>query len=406
MFEPLGKLIRLEYGQALPSEQRTGYGYPVFGSNGVVGYHEQPLVTGPGIVVGRKGSVGKAAWSEVGFWPIDTTYYVESQGCDISWAYRVLDWLPLQDLDTSTGVPGLNRNDVYEISVFVPCKKEQEVIARTLDNLDIQIQKTEALIAKLEKVKEGLLHDLLTRGIDEHGRLRPRPEQAPELYKESPLGLIPREWEARPFGDSIEKVIDYRGRTPKKLGMDWGGGDILALSANNVQPGAIDTSREAYFGGSRLYRRWMASGDVKRGDVLLTMEAPLGNIAKIPDDAKYILSQRVIALRFNRDFALNDFIFWVMQSADFQKAMKERSTGSTAAGIQRAELFKLSLKLPPLEEQKLISIKISSLGTRLRNELTALGKLREEKSGLMDDLLTGHVRVTPLLDQAQATTPA
>lgn len=304
-----------------------------------------------------------------------------------------------------TTVKHLSVRDLAQLRLEAPPVNEQRLIAHILDTLDTQIQKTEALIAKLEKVKEGLLHDLLTRGIDENGHLRPSPEQAPELYKESPLGLIPRDWEARPLGDSIEKVIDYRGRTPKKLGMDWGG-DILALSANNVQPGAIDTSREAYFGGNRLYRRWMTNGDVKRSDVLLTMEAPLGNVARVPDDAKYIMSQRVIALRFKKEYALNDFSFWAMQSAEFQQAMKERSTGSTATGIQRTQLFKLYLKVPTLNEQDLIARKVFSLNSRLKKESGALVKLKKEKFGLMDDLLTGRVRVTPLLDTTQATTPA
>ena len=179
--------------------------------------------------------------------------------------------------------------------------------------------------------------------------------------------------------------------------MDWGGGDILALSANNGQPGGIDISREAYFGGERLYRKWMTSGDARKGDVLLTMEAPLGNVAQIPDDARYILSQRVIALRFKPGMVLNDFAFWQMQSTEFQRAMVKRSTGSTATGVQRAELVKLHFKAPPIDEQSLIAQRLFSVEQKLASELAALDKQRQEKSGLMDDLLTGRVRVTPLL---------
>lgn len=73
---PLGQLIELVYGAALADEDRSGSGFPVFGSNGIVGYHDQPLIAGPGIVVGRKGSVGALAWSDRDFWPIDTTYWV------------------------------------------------------------------------------------------------------------------------------------------------------------------------------------------------------------------------------------------------------------------------------------------------------------------------------------------
>src|SRR5437016_13460181 len=73
---PLGTLFELEYGAGLSEQERSGVGYPVYGSNGVVGKHSHYLVEGPGIIVGRKGSVGEVHWSSESFWPIDTTYHV------------------------------------------------------------------------------------------------------------------------------------------------------------------------------------------------------------------------------------------------------------------------------------------------------------------------------------------
>lgn len=295
----------------------------------------------------------------------------------------------------------IKRAELREFFVTLPVSwDEQCKLAQVLDTLDTAIHETEAIIAKLKAVKQGLLHDLLTRGIDANGELRLPQAEAPHLYKESPLGWIPKVWEAHVFGHTVGHVIDFRGRTPKKLGMDWGGGDILALSANNVQPGAIDISREAYFGGERLYHKWMTNGDVCKGDVLLTMEAPLGNVAQIPDDARYILSQRVIALRFNADVVFNDFAFWQMQSNEFQQAMVRRSTGSTATGIQRAELVKLHFKAPPVQEQSLIAQRLASIEHKLEGERLALAKQVHHKAGLVDDLLTGRVRITPLLEGA------
>ncbi len=300
----------------------------------------------------------------------------------------------------ATAQAGLYLGELAKVSAPAPDLREQGKVAQVLDTLDTAIHETETIIAKLKAVKQGLLHDLLTRGIDANGELRPLQDEAPHLYKQSALGWIPREWDVPVFGDTVDHIIDFRGRTPKKLGMDWGSGDILALSANNVQPGGIDVSREAYFGGERLYSKWMTSGDVRKGDVLLTMEAPLGNVAQIPDDARYILSQRVIALRFKPDKILNDFAFWQMQSTEFQRAMAKRSTGSTATGIQRAELVKLCFKVPPVKEQSWVAQRLFSVEQKLASELVALEKLKLEKSGLMDDLLTGHVRVTPLLNEA------
>jgi type I restriction enzyme S subunit len=98
---------------------------------------------------------------------------------------------------------------------------------------------------------------------------------------------------------------------------------------------------------------------------------------------------------------LNDFAFWQMQTSEFQRAMVRRSTGSTATGIQRAELVKLPIKAPPISEQSLIAERLALVEQRLAGEIRVLNKQMQEKSGLMDDLLTGRVRVTPLLAAEQ-----
>lgn len=302
----------------------------------------------------------------------------------------------------TTAQAGLYLGELAKTQVPTVPFLEQIKIAEILDTIDTAIRESAAIIAKLKSVKQGLLHDLLTRGIDDNGELRPPQSEAPQLYKQSTLGWIPKEWNTPLFGQHIENVIDFRGRTPKKLGLDWGDGDILALSANNVKTGGIDTSKEAYYSGERLYRKWMTSGDTRKGDVLLTMEAPLGNVAQIPDNARYILSQRVIALRFNELAILNDFAYWQIQSNPFQAAMVKRSTGSTATGIQRAELVKLDFLAPPIPEQRNIAAKLFGVDLRLNDEMSLLEKHIQEKSGLMDDLLTGRVRDTPLLAEKVA----
>ena len=114
----IGDLVALDYGGALSDNARSGDGYPVYGSNGQVGRNATALVEGPGVVVGRKGTVGAVTWSAESFWPIDTTYYVRwlnERQVDRRWIYWYLSSLPLNRLDSSTGVPGLNRNDAYTL---------------------------------------------------------------------------------------------------------------------------------------------------------------------------------------------------------------------------------------------------------------------------------------------------
>ena len=248
----------------------------------------------------------------------------------------------------------------------LPPLDKQRRIAEILDTIDESIQTTERLITKLEMLLDGLLREL----VEAH-------------FKSGPL---------KPLGETLAGIIDFRGRTPKKLGLEWGGGDIPALSANNVAMGTIDFSKETYFGSPKLYRRWMTSGDAAKGDVLITMEAPLGNIAQVPDNRKYILSQRVVLLKYSSDQLRPSFARWVMTSQPFQDQLRRRSTGTTATGVRRAELEQIPIPVAP---DRLQSQVVNTLGTceaRLDREQAVLDKLRDQRQGLASDLLSGRVR--------------
>lgn len=118
----LGEVLSLEYGKPLKEGDRIGDKYPVLGSNGIVGYHDEYLIEGPGIVVGRKGTAGAVVWIEENFYPIDTTFYVKDKlGLDkLVFYYLLLQHVDLQKMESSSAVPGLNRNSAYSIKIVVP----------------------------------------------------------------------------------------------------------------------------------------------------------------------------------------------------------------------------------------------------------------------------------------------
>ena len=119
---PVGDLIELKYGKALPAAARLAGKYPVFGSGGLVGFHDTRLVDGPGVIVGRKGTVGAVYWSERGFFPIDTTFYVSvrREGLPMEFAFCLLRHLGLEGMNSDSAVPGLSRPDVLALAVRVP----------------------------------------------------------------------------------------------------------------------------------------------------------------------------------------------------------------------------------------------------------------------------------------------
>ena len=133
----LGSLVSFEYGEGLTKNSRNSGGkVPVYGSNGIIGYHTESLTDKPCIIVGRKGAVGRVHMSKVKCWPIDTTYYIEpSSELELGFVYYLLVSLKLDSYDRSTAIPGLNRDDAYAIKIAVPPFSEQKRIVSKLEEL-------------------------------------------------------------------------------------------------------------------------------------------------------------------------------------------------------------------------------------------------------------------------------
>jgi type I restriction enzyme S subunit len=162
--ETLGEVIELAYGKPLKEEQRNGGSYPVFGSNGVVGSHDEYLVEAPGIVVGRKGNPGTVEWSEKNFYPIDTTFFVVNKkgGLGLRFLFYCLKNQNLSDLSADSAVPGLNRNHAYMNNQLLPPVEVASAFERHLE----VIFKRKAFLAEeintLDATRDALLPKLIS----------------------------------------------------------------------------------------------------------------------------------------------------------------------------------------------------------------------------------------------------
>lgn len=200
-------------------------------------------------------------------------------------------------------------------------------------------------------------------------------------------------WTTTTIIDATARIMDYRGRTPKKLGMDWGNGYIPAISARNVRMGKIDFDEEFYVASDSLYRRWMTQGDMEQGDTLVTTEAPLGNVAAVPDARRYVLSQRTVLLRPRPSLFDKAFFTQVLQSPEFQSLLTQNSSGSTALGIQRKKLEQLHIPTPPLKEQRCIANALRDADDLIATLERLIAKKQAIKQGMMQQLLTGRTRL-------------
>lgn len=166
-----------------------------------------------------------------------------------------------------------------------------------------------------------------------------------------------------PLGDVVSLVIDYRGKTPKKLGSDWATRGYRALSAKNIKTGQIVQPESIRFADMDLYKRWMKD-EIQRGDILITSEAPFGEVLLWDSDERIVLSQRLFALRCKSNF-YSPFIYYYMTSAQFQGELRGRATGTTVTGLRQPELLKCIINYPDYQEQQRIADTLSALDARI-----------------------------------------
>ena len=170
------------------------------------------------------------------------------------------------------------------------------------------------------------------------------------------------DWEQRKLLSCIKKITDFRGRTPKKLGMDWSENGYLALSALNVKDGYIDFSQDVHYGDQELYDKWMSGNELHEGQVLFTTEAPMGNVAQVPDNKRYILSQRTIAFDVKNDIITENFLATLLRSPSVFNTLTSLSSGGTAKGVSQKSLAGVDVQIPiDLREQTMLADYFHSL---------------------------------------------
>ena len=204
------------------------------------------------------------------------------------------------------------------------------------------------------------------------------------------------DWIKRPLLSNIEKILDYRGRTPKKLGLSWSDTGILALSALNVKNGYIDFNADANYGDQELYNRWMGDNNLHKGQVVFTTEAPMGNVAQIPNDALYILSQRTIAFEVKHHLIREDFLATLLRSPKIFNELTSLSSGGTAKGVSQKSLSNLKISVPTsLDEQSAIGSLFRTLDDLLASYKDNLTNYQSLKATMLSKMFPKAGQTVP-----------
>lgn len=314
----------------------------------------------------------------------------------LAWFYKQPLILALQQ--QTTGIINLKFEEYLASAITLPRSvSEQSRIAHVLDTLDNAIHETEAIIAKLKAVRQGLLHDLLTRGIDANGELRPPQAEAPHLYQDSPLGWIPKEWNASEADSEFDidaGITLGAHRVPRCHPRKY-------LRVANVHRGrlVLDDIAELEASTSEVDARALSPGD------LLIVEghastSEIGRCAIADESVRGMLFQNHLFRLRSRRLLPAFALLWLNSRVAQAYWRREAATSSGLNTINRAKLRRLPIAVPPEAEQSAIANREETVSRRIHVESRLLLKLRAQKAGLMDDLLTGRVRVTPLLEGA------
>ena len=378
----LGEVATLQRGVDLPIQDRVPGSVPVYGSNGILGTHVQTLHPGPGVITGRSGSIGVVYFSTGPYWPLNTTLYVRDfHGNSERFIYYLLSQLKLERFAASTGVPSLNRNFVHPEPVPLPPLPEQRAIAAVLDSIDDAIERTEAVITATERLRDALLHQLLTRGVPGwHTQ-----------WKDVPgIGTIPAAWDVVRLGEIYEvqlgKMLSPKARQGKN--------PRPYLTNRNVRWGKFDLSDLPTMD---FDRREIEKFQLRPGDLLVCEGGDTGRAAVwLGEIADCYYQKALHRLRPIDENAISEFMLAVLMSYATKGILLEHSERTSISHLTRERLLRMRIPHSSRAEQDEIVAALGCVADSIRWAREEQDRIQTLKSSVAAALLMGRVRVDRL----------
>jgi type I restriction enzyme S subunit len=385
-------VLDVKYGKGLPEKSRKNGPYPVYGSNGVVGHHEEPLTAGPTIILGRKGTVGAVHYSRQPCWPIDTTYFIEEvTWLDMGFLYYALSTLGLSEMDTSSAIPGLNREDVFaQVLPLAPLPEQKRIVAKVgslLERVNAARTRLARLPAILKRFRQSVLAaacsgqltaewregndaepaDHLLRAL--HARARavlgkkyhePACPQAEEEFElpsgwafvgiESLLSIERRGMKTGPFGTALKKSEHQVDGVP-------------VLGIENIGPMRFAPGSKIHITTEKAAE--LAEYDAQPDDILISRSGTVGEVCVVPKGlGEARISTNIMRVCLAKDSMLPQLFCFIFNGSPFVLSQVARLCGgSTRDFLNQAILRSIRFPLPPLSEQREIVRRVEALFT-------------------------------------------
>ena len=401
----VGDFAPFTYGKGLSEDKRNPEGeVPVFGSNGMIGAHDEALTSGPTVIIGRKGSVGAVHYSPVPCWPIDTTFWF-SEGDEnlIRFKYYMLKSLVLERMNTDSAVPGLNRTNAHSRHMLIPPLAEQRAIAHILGTLDDKIELNRQMSETLEAIARALFKSWFVdfdpvrakaEGRDP-GLPKPIAVLFPDSLEGTELGEIPAGWKVRDLSQVTAQIT--KGTTPTQN--DISNAPTSDSQITFLRVNAIADDGSILFDKLTKIPETVHKGALKRSilrtnDVVYTIAGTIGRIGVIEDDLLPANTNQAVAIiRPKPGVIPPGFLVMTMRLQGFQEELHSNIVHAVQANLSLGMISRAKAVFPPLKSLDKIFKPIEDIMRKAstnRREARTLATLRDT---LLPKLISGKLRV-------------
>ena len=389
----VGEFAHLAYGKSLRSKDRNTAGnVPVFGSNGIVGYHDTALTDGPTVIIGRKGTAGAVHYSPVPCWPIDTTFFITGDDPHlIRFKHYALGSIGLPDMNTDSAVPGLNRNAAHARELRIPPLAEQRRIAEILGTLDDKIELNRRMNETLDEMARAIFKDWFVDFGPVRAKMEGRDPYLPdEMWKlfpdklaDSELGEIPEGWETKRLGDIALLNPESWKKSTAPLEIEY-------VELANTKWGVIKSTKHF------LYENAPSSAKrvLRVGDTIVGTVRP-GNGSYSIVGREGLTGSTGFAVMRPKEQMYQEFVYLVATNPSNIERMSHHADGTTYPTIRPDFVAETKATLPWKRSNVMacFSSMTAPMFNRMEANLTESRTLAAMRDTLLPKLVSGEIRV-------------
>ena len=394
----LGELITFQRGYDLPIRNIIQGEWPVVTSQGIVGFHISYRANGPGIVLGRSGTLGEPKFINFKhYWPHNTTLFSkEFHNCDPKFAFYILKSLTLKTYNSGSAVPSLNRNYIHLISLAVPQNlKEQKAIAKILSDLDSKIELNQKMNKTLEAIAQAIFKHWFIDFEFPNEEGKPYKSSGGEMV-DSELGDIPKGWEVRKLADLmyLEKGLSYKGKFLSESGIP-----LINLGCISPKGGFINEGIKYYIGDFSK-RHTVEVGDILIANTDITQKREiLGSPMIVPDNldmkSTILFTHHLYAVRFldSINTKNKEFVYCLMKTRNYGDYVKTYATGTTVLAIPKEAVHNFKFAYPNEVLMNYFSDLSKNIINKMQRNQNFNNLLSAVRDSILPKLMSGKIRV-------------